>query len=51
LSKPLSRQWALLTVTGLTHRQSYRDIFMMTVLVASSAVLLVIALYYMFGIV
>ncbi|GAB3373046.1 GntP family permease [Massilia agri] len=41
----------LLAVTGLTHRQSYRDIFMVTVLVATSAVLLVIALYYMFGIV
>ncbi|MEW6762162.1 MAG: GntP family permease [Pseudomonadota bacterium] len=41
----------LLAVTGLTHRESYRDIFVVTVLIATSAVLLVIALYYIFGIV
>lgn len=40
----------LLAVTGLTHRQSYIDIFAMTV-IKTLAVFFVIALYYMFGIV
>lgn len=41
----------LLAVTGLTHRESYRDIFVVSVLIATSAVLLVIGAYYLFGIV
>jgi H+/gluconate symporter-like permease len=39
----------LLAITGLTHRQSYKDIFAMT-LIKTTAVVLVIGLYYMFGI-
>jgi len=38
----------LLAVTGLTHRQSYRDIFVVSVLIATSAVLLAIGLYGLF---
>lgn len=41
----------LLAVTGLTHRQSYRDIFVVSVLIATSAVLVAIGLYYLFGVV
>lgn len=41
----------LLAVTGLTHKQAYRDIFVITVLIATSAVLVVIAAYYLFGLV
>ncbi|HIJ37861.1 MAG TPA: GntP family permease, partial [Rhodospirillaceae bacterium] len=40
----------LLMVTGLTHRTSYRDIFAITV-IKTSAVFVVIALYYMTGLV
>ncbi|MNT55240.1 Citrate transporter [compost metagenome] len=40
----------LLAVTGLTHRQSYRDIFGITV-IKTVAVFLVIAIYYMTGLV
>ncbi len=40
----------LLTVTGLTHKQSYKDIFAVT-LIKTSAVFVIIATYYMFGIV
>jgi H+/gluconate symporter-like permease len=40
----------LLAVTGLTHRQSYRDIFAVTV-IKTLAVFFVIAVYYMTGIV
>lgn len=40
----------LLAVTGLTHKQSYIDIFAMT-LIKTVAVFFVIGLYYMFGIV
>jgi H+/gluconate symporter-like permease len=40
----------LLAVTGLTHKQSYIDIFAMT-LIKTCAVFFIIALYYMFGIV
>ncbi|MCK6258386.1 GntP family permease [Fictibacillus sp. KIGAM418] len=40
----------LLAVTGLTHKQSYIDIFAMT-LIKTIAVFFVIALYYLFGIV
>jgi H+/gluconate symporter-like permease len=40
----------LLAVTGLTHRQSYRDIFAIT-LIKISAVFVVIAVYYSTGIV
>lgn len=40
----------LLAVTGLTHKQSYIDIFVMT-LIKTMAVFLVIALYYLTGIV
>ncbi|WP_286884679.1 GntP family permease [Aneurinibacillus sp. UBA3580] len=40
----------LLAVTGLTHKQSYIDIFAMT-LIKTTAVFFIIALYYMFGIV
>ncbi|NMM26998.1 MAG: GntP family permease [Glaciimonas sp.] len=39
----------LLAVTGLTHKTSYRDIFMVT-LIKSAAVFFVIAVYYLFGI-
>jgi len=41
----------LLAVTGLTHRQAYRDIFVVTVLIGSAAVLVAIAAYYLFGLV
>ena len=40
----------LLAVTGLTHRQSYRDIFGITV-IKTVAVFLVIAIYYLTGLV
>ena len=40
----------LLAVTGLTHRQSYRDIFAITV-IKTLAVLVVIATYYLLGVV
>lgn len=40
----------LLAVTGLTHKQSYIDIFVMT-LIKTAAVFLIIALYYLTGIV
>ncbi|MCV2219621.1 GntP family permease [Thauera sp. Sel9] len=40
----------LLAVTGLTHRQSYKDIFAITV-IKTIAAFLVIAVYYTFGIV
>jgi len=40
----------LLAVTGLTHRQSYRDIFAITV-IKTLAVLVVIATYYLTGVV
>ena len=40
----------LLAVTGLTHRQSYRDIFAVT-LIKTLAVFVVIALYYLAGLV
>ncbi|WP_138989643.1 GntP family permease [Larkinella sp. C7] len=40
----------LLAVTGLTHKQAYKDIFILT-LVKTAAVFFVIALYYGFGIV
>ncbi|MGB0127280.1 MAG: GntP family permease [Rhodocyclaceae bacterium] len=40
----------LLAVTGLTHRASYKDIFAVTI-IKTSAVFVVIAAYYMFGIV
>lgn len=39
----------LLAVTGLTHKQSYRDIFAVT-LIKTAAVFLVIAVYYLTGI-
>ena len=39
----------LLAVTGLTHRQSYGDIFAIT-LTKTAAVLVVIAVYYLTGI-
>ncbi len=39
----------LLTVTGLTHRQSYREIFMMTI-IKTTAVFFVIGIYYLWGI-
>jgi H+/gluconate symporter-like permease len=38
----------VLAVTGLTHRQAYRDIFAVT-LIKTAAVLVVIALYYLTG--
>lgn len=41
----------LLAVTGLTHRQSYRDIFLVTVVVGTSAVFVAIGAYYLFGVV
>jgi H+/gluconate symporter-like permease len=40
----------LFAITGLTHRQSYVDIFMMTV-IKTAAVFLIIGLYYLTGIV
>jgi H+/gluconate symporter-like permease len=40
----------LLAVTGLSHRQSYKDIFAIT-LVKTSAVFVVIAVYYLTGLV
>ena len=40
----------LLAVTGLTHRQSYKDIFAITV-IKTIAVIVVIAAYYLFGVV
>jgi len=40
----------LLAVTGLTHKQSYKDIFAITIL-KTTAVFVVIAVYYMTGIV
>jgi H+/gluconate symporter-like permease len=40
----------LLAVTGLTHRQSYKDIFAIT-LIKTFAVLLVIGVFYAFGVV
>jgi H+/gluconate symporter-like permease len=40
----------LLSVTGLTHRQAYGDIFAVTLL-KTSAVFLVIGVYYLTGIV
>jgi H+/gluconate symporter-like permease len=40
----------LLAVTGLTHRQSYRDIFGITV-IKTLAVFFVIAVYYLTGLV
>lgn len=40
----------LLAVTGLTHKQSYLDIFAMTI-IKTIAVFFVIGLYYLFGIV
>jgi H+/gluconate symporter-like permease len=40
----------LLAVTGLTHRQAYKDIFAVTI-IKTSAVFVVIGLYYAFGIV
>jgi H+/gluconate symporter-like permease len=40
----------LLAITGLTHRQSYGDIFVITV-IKTSAVFVVIAVYYLTGIV
>jgi H+/gluconate symporter-like permease len=40
----------LLAVTGLTHRQSYRDIFGITI-IKTLAVFVVIAVYYLTGLV
>lgn len=40
----------LLAVTGLTHREAYRDIFAVT-LIKTSAVFVIIGLYYAFGLV
>ena len=40
----------LLAVTGLTHRQAYKDIFALT-LIKTGAVFLVIATYYLTGLV
>lgn len=40
----------LLAVTGLTHQQSYKDIFMITI-IKTSAVFVVILLYSLFGII
>jgi H+/gluconate symporter-like permease len=39
----------LLGVTGLTHRSSYKDIFAITV-IKTSAVFVIIAAHYLFGI-
>jgi len=41
----------LLAVTGLTHRQSYRDIFVVSVLITTAAVFGIIGVYYLTGIV
>jgi H+/gluconate symporter-like permease len=38
----------LLAVTGLSHRQSYKDIFAIT-LIKTAAVFVVIAAYYLMG--
>ncbi|MGH8031622.1 MAG: GntP family permease, partial [Luteimonas sp.] len=40
----------LLAVTGLTHRQAYKDVFAIT-LVKTAAVFVVIALYYLTGLI
>ena len=40
----------LLAVTGLTHKQSYRDIFAITI-IKTLAVFVIIGLYTLFGIV
>ena len=40
----------LLAITGLTHRQSYIDIFMMTI-IKTAAVFIIIGIYYLTGIV
>lgn len=40
----------LLVITGLTHKQSYKDIFMLTLLKVSAA-FFIILLYYVFGLV
>ena len=40
----------LLTITGLTHRQSYKDIFALTI-IKTSAVFVIIGVYFLFGIV
>ncbi|HCY63658.1 MAG TPA: transporter [Oxalobacteraceae bacterium] len=40
----------LLAVTGLTHKQSYKDIFAVSVAIATTAVFVGIAVYYLFGI-
>src|SRR5690606_35050903 len=40
----------LLAVTGLTHRQSYRDIFVVSVLIGTAAVFVGIGAYYLFGV-
>jgi len=40
----------LLAVTGLTHRQSYKDIFAITV-IKTLAVFVAIAAFYLFGVV
>lgn len=40
----------LLAVTGLTHRQSYRDILVVSVVIATAAVFVGIGAYYAFGI-
>jgi len=39
----------LLAVTGLTHREAYKDVFVIT-LIKSAAVFFVIAVYYLTGI-
>ena len=41
----------LLTVTGLTHRQAYKDIFVITVIMTLAMVFVVIGLYYATGLV
>ena len=40
----------LLAVTGLTHRQSYRDVFAVT-LIKTAAVFVVIGVFYLTGLV
>ncbi|MEO5963678.1 MAG: GntP family permease, partial [Thermomonas sp.] len=40
----------LLAVTGLTHRQAYKDVFAVTV-IKTLAVFVIIGLYYAFGLV
>jgi H+/gluconate symporter-like permease len=40
----------LLAVTGLTHRQSYKDIFAITI-IKTMAVFFIIALYYSTGLI